>query len=357
MTKFMINSDNIPLVSILVPVYNGEKSILQCLESIKKQSYQNIEVIVIDDGSNDTSLVKCQNFIEGDSRFRIYSKENGGVSTARNLALSIASGQYIAFVDSDDIIHSKFIENLIEISVSENIDICMSDFKRISILDFFEKNNQLKEKKINIHMDNDYEVLSPERALEIMIMENNFKWEVCGKLFKSEIAKKIFFNEDEVLFEDFSYVCKALSMSEKIVYVSLEMYYYVDNPFSASKQKYSHKLRHLIDTSNNFDIYIAEFFPNLDYCAKYFKAIVYFDILDKIILSSTTFLDLFKFYISNKYNNKYYYDLLVKIRCEVVKFEQVPTRFKLKYLFTLNRFFYFFSRFFFNKIKVINLKK
>ena len=357
MTKFMCNSDNVVLVSILVPVYNGEKSILQCLESIKKQSYQNIEVIVIDDGSSDTSLVKCQKFIKGDSRFRIYSKENGGVSSARNLALSIASGHYIAFVDCDDIIHSKFIENLIKISMSENVDICISNFKRISISDFFEKHDQLREKESNIRIDNDYEVLSPERTLEIMIMENNFKWEVCGKLFTSEIAKKIFFDEAEVLFEDFSYICKALAMSEKIVYVPLKMYYYVDNPFSASKQKYSDKLSHLIHTTENFDIYIAKFFPNLNYCAKYFKAIVYFDILDKIILSSTSFLDLFKFYMHDKNNNIYYYDLLVKLRCEVMKFKLVPRRFKFKYLFTFKRSFYFFSRFFFNKVKFINLKK
>ena len=96
----MNNKDS--LISIIIPVYNVEKHIEQCLNSIKKQSYQNFEVIIVNDGSLDNTESICKRITQSDVRFRYFSKENGGVSSARNFGLDNANGHYITFIDGDD---------------------------------------------------------------------------------------------------------------------------------------------------------------------------------------------------------------------------------------------------------------
>src|SRR5690606_18531829 len=101
----MTNSN--PLISIVVPVYNSEKYLPECIESILNQNYANIELIIVNDGSTDNSLSIAEKFSENDSRIKILSQRNSGVSAARNLGISIAQGDYIGFVDSDDTVHEK----------------------------------------------------------------------------------------------------------------------------------------------------------------------------------------------------------------------------------------------------------
>ena len=92
-------------VSIIVPIYNKEKYLEKCLDSILGQTYRDLEIILVDDGSTDNSLVICQHYAEKDPRIKIYHKPNGGVSSARNLGLEKSTGKYISFVDPDDFIH------------------------------------------------------------------------------------------------------------------------------------------------------------------------------------------------------------------------------------------------------------
>lgn len=100
------NFMNKPLISVIVPVYNVEKFLSRCLNSILAQTYNNLEVILVDDGSTDNSGKICDDYALKDKRIRVIHKQNGGVSSARNMALSVAKGEYIGFVDSDD-----YIEN------------------------------------------------------------------------------------------------------------------------------------------------------------------------------------------------------------------------------------------------------
>ena len=101
---------NSPLISVIVPVYNVENFLHECVDSIINQSYSNLEIILINDGSSDKSGEICEIYALKDSRIKVYHKKNGGLSESRNMGLDHATGSYISFVDSDDYVHSRFIE-------------------------------------------------------------------------------------------------------------------------------------------------------------------------------------------------------------------------------------------------------
>ena len=120
-----------PTVSIIVPVYNSERYIFDCINSILKQTFTDFELLLIDDGSKDDSLGICQAFEKRDSRIRLYHKENGGVSSARNIGLDNALGDYLAFCDSDDFVEPEWIETLVHGIRRENLDVVVSGFNAI----------------------------------------------------------------------------------------------------------------------------------------------------------------------------------------------------------------------------------
>ena len=113
------------LISIIIPVYNVEIYIEQCLDSIKKQSYQNFEVIIVNDGSQDNTESICKKIAQSDARFKYFSKENGGVSSARNFGLDNANGHYITFIDGDDWVDPNHLEILIKSITENNSDIAI----------------------------------------------------------------------------------------------------------------------------------------------------------------------------------------------------------------------------------------
>ena len=103
---------NKPLISIIIPVYNAEKYLKKCLDSVINQTYKNLEIILVDDGSTDKSPEICDKYAEKDSRIIVLHKENGGVSSSRNAGLDIFKGEYLSFVDSDDYVEPDYIEYL-----------------------------------------------------------------------------------------------------------------------------------------------------------------------------------------------------------------------------------------------------
>ena len=117
------------LVSIIVPVYNVEKYLSKCIESLINQTYTNIEILLINDGSTDNSKKICEQFKEKDSRIKLINKENGGLSDTRNKGLQEAIGKYIAFVDSDDYINENTVEDNLKTAIEKNADIVIFCFK------------------------------------------------------------------------------------------------------------------------------------------------------------------------------------------------------------------------------------
>lgn len=121
-----------PLISVIVPVYNVEKYLDKCVDSIVNQTYKNLEIILVDDGSPDNCPKMCDNWAKKDKRIKVIHKENGGVSSARNVGIDNAKGEYIGFVDSDDWTEKKYIQKLYEVLIQENADIALCGYNRVT---------------------------------------------------------------------------------------------------------------------------------------------------------------------------------------------------------------------------------
>ncbi|NQN49058.1 glycosyltransferase [Streptococcus suis] len=119
------------LVSVIVPIYNVEKFLSRCIESICNQSYENIEILLINDGSTDSSGQICQKFIDRDPRIKYFEKENGGLSDARNYGIDRAHGKYISFIDSDDFVEPEFIQSLYHVLVQQDASIAITGFDKV----------------------------------------------------------------------------------------------------------------------------------------------------------------------------------------------------------------------------------
>lgn len=120
------------VVSVIVPVYNAEKTVRRCLDSILTQSYQYLEVLVVDDGSTDSSLATLREYEKHDPRVRVFTKENGGVSSARNVAIDQASGEYIQFVDSDDVLAVGATESMLQAMQSQDADLVIARYTEVA---------------------------------------------------------------------------------------------------------------------------------------------------------------------------------------------------------------------------------
>ena len=134
-----------PLVSIIVPIYNVEKYIHQCIESLLSQSLQNIEIILVDDGSPDNCPAICDVYALKDKRVKVIHKTNGGLSSARNAGIHLASGDYIGFVDSDDYVDSNMFEQMSKSAEDNNVDFVMCDYLRVNDQNTFKKTLDIRE--------------------------------------------------------------------------------------------------------------------------------------------------------------------------------------------------------------------
>lgn len=119
------------LISVIVPIYNVEKYLTKCIESIINQTYENLEIILVDDGSPDNCPIICDEYAKRDSRVKVIHKKNGGLSDARNAGLDIATGEYIMFIDSDDFVEIDMMESMMNNMIDNNVDLVVCNIKYI----------------------------------------------------------------------------------------------------------------------------------------------------------------------------------------------------------------------------------
>lgn len=210
------------MISVIVPVYNREKTITNCIESILNQSYKDLEIIIIDDGSSDSTLKKCEQLQKTNSIIRIYSKKNEGVSSARSFGLDMAHGDYIAFVDSDDTIKPTMFADMYQLMIAHRSDCCV-------LIDYTIK-------KSNISFDN----VSAEIALE-KLCQFEFPTSVWAYLISSDLLKNIRFNENIHFFEDFYFVYEMLSHTTSISLLKGNYYLYSPDNDSVNKSGLNNK--------------------------------------------------------------------------------------------------------------------
>ena len=233
------------LISIIIPIFNAERYLGKALESVRSQSYTNIEAVMVDDGSKDSSADMCRKFSEKDSRFVYLYQDNAGVSAARNAGLRIAKGRFITFLDSDDWIDSDCIQEMLDVLKENEAD--------ISIVTSHER---------YVHNPNEFKkIYSKDKALSALYHENEFEVGVWAKLFKRELFVGVEFSKDIAIAEDMIVSAKLISNAEKVVFKNTPQYHYVFNPASATKVKWNPKVWTCLKAAEELYNIMADNYP------------------------------------------------------------------------------------------------
>ena len=214
------------MISVIVPVYNVEEYLEECLESIRKQTYQDIEVILVNDGSTDGSQAICERYCQMDKRFRLINQKNQGQSVARNRGVKESLGEYIMFVDSDDVVSLGLLEQLMKY-MSDGIDIVECNITE----DIHCLNSEGKEIGVK-------ELDSNEALYECF--NHGVSWSPVVKLYRREIVEKVPFLEN-LIYEDFYTGIVSLKYIHKMRKINYIGYYYRYHTSSTMNQKYSEK--------------------------------------------------------------------------------------------------------------------
>ncbi len=207
-------------ISVIVPIYNAEKYLEICLNSIIHQTYKNIEIILINDGSNDNSEKICERYKNNDERIIYIKQENKGVSSARNLGVELSSGEYILFVDADDYLELNMIENLYNNAIEYNCDISICNYKITDNFIIYQTENvSLKKNK-----------LTKKEFVINMLSNKYYKGYLWNKLIKKEVIQNIRFDVDLHVMEDLIFLLSISSNVHSVYYDDmLILYNYVQN--------------------------------------------------------------------------------------------------------------------------------
>ena len=218
-----------PIISIIVPIYNVGKYLPRCIESILNQTFNNFELILVNDGSTDNSGVVCDDYAKKDTRIKIIHKSNGGVSSARNAGLYVAKGEYIGFVDPDDYIDKNMYEKLYRLCIDNNSDIAICRFNR-------EINGKIQNKESTEEIIE----LNNMEAMNELFKGNLYRFSLCNKLFSKKCFNDVLFPEERI-HEDLSTTYKLFANSKKAVYINYCGYIYVRRENSILTSTYNEK--------------------------------------------------------------------------------------------------------------------
>lgn len=237
----MSNTSIEPLISVIVPIYNVEKYIDRCLKSILNQTYRNIEVLLIDDGSPDRCPQICDDYAIADNRVKVIHKTNGGLASARNSGVLNATGKYICFIDSDDWIDTDTFEY--------GIRLMMEETKRVDIIQYGiefaqNENHHSCSRKEKVAKYEGKEILN---QLMIMSTKTDSYFSVCRCLFRAELLKKESFPEGRIN-EDIAYKYRIFSKASVLIDSNLPKYYYFQNNGSITTEGFK---------TRDLDLYIA----------------------------------------------------------------------------------------------------
>lgn len=240
-------------VSIVVPVYNAETYLKECIESVLQQSFSNYEIILVNDGSTDSSGKICDTLAQRDNRIKVFHEENRGVSAARNLALSAVSGNYVIFLDADDYwLSADCLKILVNEAESYNADIVRGEYTAVDA-----NGNKLFERLINKKKQQ-----CANRNIDAATFIDNViqgEFFLFLALFRYEKIKKLRFNENQVFGEDRDYFARFfLQTVSSCVYIPLRFYAYRKIQSSASSKRSVKKLRDSFDMCDRYDSYASQ---------------------------------------------------------------------------------------------------
>lgn len=303
------------LISVIVPVYNVEKDLENCLESLIKQTYDYLQIILVDDGSTDSSGTICDNYKKLDNRIEVIHKENGGLADARNTGLKKVKGKYIAFLDSDDYIYKTMYEDLYKLLKENDSDIAECDFIRIDIKQKENEDNIISEENSKRKIETN--LLSNIEALRLLyganLNEYLKKVVVWNKLYKKEIINEIEFPVGRLHEDEFT-THKILYNANKIVSTNKILHGYMQT--SGSIMRKPLKPNRIKDTLDSY-ISASNFFKEkglieieaktrrryLEYCIELAGKIISSDnnkeLLDKLVEEYKSFYENYRELINN----------------------------------------------------------
>ncbi len=236
------------LISVIVPVYNVEKYVKKCVDSIIAQTYRNLEIILVDDGSTDSSGRICDELASIDKRIIVIHKPNGGLSDARNAGISIARGKYLGFVDGDDLIHPQTYEILLTNALKCDAEISEGGYitsSKVSFEDFKEN-----------YKSYDCIMLEPQKALvDIYTDKHYFHIMAWTKIYRKELFEKIEFPKGKV-HEDMKIMYKLFESCLCLVSTTLPLYFVTERPGSITRSKYNR---------SRLDCWSAHYFEAIHY--------------------------------------------------------------------------------------------
>lgn len=233
------------LISVIIPVYNKKEYLNDCLKSVVNQKYKNIEIILIDDGSNDGSEVICEDWKSKDERFVVIHKENGGVSSARNEGLKIAKGKYVYFSDADDYMYENILVELVNSIKIHNSQLACCSIDVVTI----------DNEELNILFNYDEVMNNKDFMYRIA---KNADWSVWNKLFLFSYIGNLLFHEDLFYVEDGVFLIEYLDKIENVSYVNKNLYKYKYNKESLSRKKGLEKYFNKVLSINAIDIILEK---------------------------------------------------------------------------------------------------
>lgn len=262
-----------PKISVIVPVYNVEKYMTKCIESVLNQTVEDLEIILVDDGSTDGSGSICDNYQKRDGRIQVIHKKNGGQSSARNAGVDKATGDYVGFVDADDYILFNMYEKLLNMIESIKADVAVC-----GIYDVY-KNAMIPQCTEKAEF-----VCDAKEMFRNILLDDKISGSVCNKLIKANIAKKLHFYDGK-LFEDAFYSTQLVQRVKKVAVTTEPMYFYVHRSNSTTTSTFRKADLDVIEAFFINERVVQEQFPELKEEAKFALDSSYLRVLDKILLS------------------------------------------------------------------------
>jgi glycosyltransferase involved in cell wall biosynthesis len=260
-----------PEISVIVPVYNVEKYLNKCVDSILRQTFRNIEIILVDDGSTDNSGRLCDEYLKIDERIRVFHKKNGGVSSARNYGLERATAPYFGFVDSDDYIAEDMYEVLYNNLKRENADMSMCYWYNVY------SGGRTPHADI---AENHYLVVDRQEAIRLAMEGRLASVHVWNKLYRRELFDTVKYPEGKIN-EDAFVIVDLLDLCDKIVLTTERKYCHVHRENSVMTGKFTESVCDDLEAyQHNYKI-IQEKYPALIYWAEYRLCRVHYSILDR----------------------------------------------------------------------------
>ncbi|WP_281165716.1 glycosyltransferase family 2 protein [Liquorilactobacillus sicerae] len=324
-----------PLISVIIPIYNVSQYLGHCLESVLAQTYQNLEVILVDDGSTDESGKIADEYAQKDPRFKVIHQTNGGLSNARNKGISVAKGEYLTFIDSDDYVTRDYVEYLFNLLAKNNFK---SKLAICSIKNVFEETGVQKSDENGQEV-----VLTGKKCIEKMCYQDLVDTCAYAKLGAKELYDKVKFPEGYI-FEDIATTYQLFDLCETVACGFNAKYYYIVRQGSIVRSSFNRKKLELLPMTDKMAHFVKEHYPDLAAAALRRQVYARFSTLNQILADPQANIP---------QEQKKILLFLKKHRQEVMQDPKAPRRDKIAYqMLQLGLPFYRFSWHIYVKLKV-----